>query len=118
MTVSLARAKKTARTLLRENRKNGRSWRVIAREDYQDKIHNATLCRFALSKGEWFPKDKELQIVLGIRKQSKPRPKQKTMMQMNKSELIQHITKRAEKMNLVLLRRGIGARVIVSGRSV
>lgn len=118
MTVSLARAKKTARMLLRENRKNFRSWRVIAREDFENKVPAGTLCRFAVSKGEWFPKDKELQIILGIRKQSKPRPKQKTMMQMNKSELIQHITQRAEKMNLVLLRRGIGARVIVSGRSV
>ncbi len=116
MSVSLARAKKLARTLLRENRKNGRAWRTIAKEDFNDEINYATLNRFALSKGEWFPKDKELQIVLGIRKQSKPRPKQKAMMQMNKSELIQHITKRAEKMNLVLLRRGIGARVIVSGR--
>lgn len=114
MSVSIARAKKLARTLLRENRKNGRSWRVIAHEDYRDQIHNATLCRFALSKGEWFPKDKELQIVLGIRKQRPPRPKQKTVMQMNKKELIEHFNQRVNKMNAVLLRRAIDARVIIN----
>lgn len=114
MTVSLARAKKLARTLLRENRKNGRSWRVIAREDFNDQINYATLNRFAIHKGEWLPKDKELQIVLGIRKQRPPRPKQKTVMQMNKKELLDHFNQRVERMNLVLLRRSINARVILN----
>lgn len=111
MSVSLARAKKLARTLLRENRKNGRKWRAIASEDFNNQINFATLNRFALSKGEWFPKDERLQIILGLRKERQPRPKQKTVMQMNKNELIEHYAKRVEKMNLVLLRRGINARV-------
>lgn len=111
MTISLARAKKAARTLLRENRKNGRSWRVIAREDFSNSIPAGTLNRFALSKGAWFPKDERLQIILGLRKERQPRPKQKTVMQMNKNELIEHYAKRVEKMNLVLIRRGINARV-------
>lgn len=116
MTVSLSRAKKLARTLLRENRKNGRSWRVIAREDYANKIPPGTLCRFAVSKGEWFPKDKELQLDLGIRKQRPPRPKQKTVMQMSKHELLEHFNQRVSKMNTVLLRRAINARVVINGR--
>lgn len=65
------KAKTLARRLLRENRgtrsKEGRSWRVIAREDYNDQINNATLCRFAISQGEWIPKDERLQIVLGLK---------------------------------------------------
>lgn len=113
MSVSLARARKTARSVLRENRKNGRSWRVIAREDFNGEINHATLNRFAIHKGEWLPKDERLLIVLGLKKERKPRPKQKTVMQMNKSELLQHFTQRIEKMNLVLLRRGISARVTI-----
>lgn len=114
MSVSLARAKKLARTLLRENRKNGRSWRVIAHEDFNDRINYATLNRFAIHKGEWFPKDKELQIILGIRKPRPPRQKQKTMMQMNKKELLDYIQQRVDKWNAVLLRRAINARVTLN----
>lgn len=111
MTISLARARKTARRLLRENRKSGRSWRVIAREDYDDKINITTLCRFAITKGEWFPKDERLQIILGLRKERKPRPKQKTVNTMTRDEVIELFEKRVEKMNLVLLRRAINARI-------
>lgn len=111
MTISLARARKAARTLLRENRKNGRSWRVIAREDFSDAIPAGTLNRFALSKGEWFPKDERLQIILGLRKERQPRPKQKTVTQMTRDEVIKLFEKRIEKMNIVLLRRAINARV-------
>ena len=66
------KAKTLARRLLRKNRGTrkipARSWRRIAREDYQDKVNNATLCRIALSEGEWYPKDEETQIILGLKK--------------------------------------------------
>jgi len=69
-----SKAKKIARRLLKQNRGTAsitaRPWRVIAREDYQDKIPNGTLSRFALSDGEWLPKD-EYQILLGL----KPAPR-------------------------------------------
>lgn len=111
MTRVLARARKTARALLRANRKNKRSWRVIAREDFNDGINYATLNRFALSKGEWVPKDERLQIILGLRKERKPRPKQKTVNTMTRDEVIELFEKRVEKMNNVLLRRAINARI-------
>ena len=60
------KAKKLARNLLRENRR-GRSWRIIAREDYQGKINHATLNRIAISKGEWLPKDDEILTILGLK---------------------------------------------------
>jgi len=64
------KAKTIARRLLRQNRGTAsitpRPWRQIAREDYQDKIPNGTLSRFALSDGEWLPKE-EHQILLGIK---------------------------------------------------
>ncbi len=76
------KAKTLARRLLKQNRGTrsfpARSWRVIAREDYGDQIHNATLCRFAISEGEWIPKDEHLQIVLGLkrpRKQTNNQPR-------------------------------------------
>ena len=43
---------------------------MIASEDYQDKIPAGTLNRFALSDGEWLPKD-EYQVLLGIKRQRK-----------------------------------------------
>jgi len=110
MTISLAKARKTARRLLRENR-HGRSYRTISKEDYGDQINQSTLSRFAREQGGYIPKDERLQIILGLRKERHPRPKQKTVMQMNKNELIEHYAKRVEKMNLVLIRRGINARV-------
>jgi hypothetical protein len=65
------KAKTIARRLLRQNRGTAsitaRPWRQIAREDYQDKIPNGTLSRFALSDGEWLPKD-EYQILLGLKR--------------------------------------------------
>jgi hypothetical protein len=67
------KAKTLARRLLRQNRGTrkfpARSWRVIARDDYANKIPAGTLNRFALSEGEWYPKDEGLQIVLGLKKQ-------------------------------------------------
>jgi len=73
MTVVSSRAKKLARKLLRENRKNGRSWRVIARENYQNKVDQSTLSRIAREKGAWIPKDEQLQIILGLRQPCSPR---------------------------------------------
>lgn len=72
MTIIISRAKKLARSLLRENRKNGRTWRAIAHEDYNDQINFATLNRFAKSKGAWIPKDNEILITLGLKKPCKP----------------------------------------------
>ena len=60
------KAKKLARSLLRENRR-GRSWRTIAREDYQGQVNHATLNRIAISKGEWLPKDDKILTVLGLK---------------------------------------------------
>jgi hypothetical protein len=51
--------------LLRENR-GGRSWRTIAREDYGDRVHFATLNRIALSGGGWLPRDRRVLRVLGL----------------------------------------------------
>jgi len=64
------KSKTLARRLLKQNRGTAsitaRSWRVIARDDYQSKIPAGTLCRFALEDGAWLPKD-EYQFVLGIK---------------------------------------------------
>jgi hypothetical protein len=57
--------KTIARTLRRENRKHGRSWRVIAREDYHGAIAPGTLARIASTRGEYFPSDANLRRVLG-----------------------------------------------------
>jgi hypothetical protein len=69
-----SKAKTIARRLLKQNRGTRsitpRSWRVIAREDYQDKIPNGTLSRFALADGEWLPKD-EYQYLLGLKRERK-----------------------------------------------
>jgi hypothetical protein len=81
-----SKAETLARRLLRENRKNGRSWRVIAREDFNDKINNTTLCRFAKSKGTWIPKDNSIQIVLGIK--HAPQQKAKLIYDMSADELL------------------------------
>ena len=69
-----SKAKTLARRLLRENRGTrshaSRSWRVMAREDYQNKIPAGTLCRFAKAEGEWMPSD-EHQIILGLKHERK-----------------------------------------------
>ena len=49
--------KKAAKWLWREHRKNRRSWRNISTEEFNGKIHFATLCHIAKSKGKYFPKD-------------------------------------------------------------
>lgn len=63
--VSPSKAKKLARRLLRENR-SGRSYRTIAREDYQGEIDQSTLSRIARSKGTWLPKDETILSKLGL----------------------------------------------------
>jgi hypothetical protein len=76
-----SKAETLARRLLRENRgtrsRPGRSWRVIAREDYQNKIPYGTLCRFALSNGAWLPKI-EHQYVMGLKHEKKKAAAQPT----------------------------------------
>jgi hypothetical protein len=80
-----SKAKTIARRLLKQNRGTrsipARSWRVIARDDYQDKIPAGTLCRFALEDGEWLPKD-EYQYVLGLKHQRKTCTQQKDLFDM------------------------------------
>lgn len=65
-----SKAKTLARRLLRENR-HGRSWRTIAREDYNGSVNHATLNRIAINKGEWLPKDNNLLIALGLKRERK-----------------------------------------------
>ena len=92
-----SKAKTTARRLLRENRKNGRSWRVIAREDFGGQIPAGTLCRFAINKGEWIPKSEELQIALGIKTPRKPKPpKNLDLFDLPTPELLRRLVDRQE----------------------
>lgn len=72
MNVSIARAKKLARSLLRENQR-GRTWRTIARDDYQNQIDQSTLSRIARKKGEWIPVSLDLQVILGLKKPCEPK---------------------------------------------
>lgn len=67
-------AKRFAKRLLREHRK-GRSYRTIAREDYPTLdddgeliVKFGTLNRIAISRGEWFPKDRKILVALGLKK--------------------------------------------------
>lgn len=64
------RVQRLARRILRENKK-GRSYRIIAREDYPT-VKAGTLNRIANSKGEWIPKDECILIALGLKKPRKP----------------------------------------------
>lgn len=96
-----SKAKTLARRLLRENRgtrtKTGKPWRTIASDDYGDRIAAGTLCRFALSEGEWLPKDKELQILLGVKSERKPKPQQpKALFDMATSTLRAALVNRRE----------------------
>jgi len=74
MTQTSSKAKKLARTLLRENLKNHRTWRQIAKEDYNNQINYATLNRFAIHKGTWLPRDEKLLVILGLKKPCVPKP--------------------------------------------
>lgn len=103
-TVSPSRAKKLARTLLRENRKFRRSWRIIA-NDYG--VNHATLNRIALHRGEWLPKDKTILIKLGLIKPRLPRPRQKTINEMTDRELIEYCQRRINKLNEAIHARGL-----------
>jgi len=71
--IYLARAKKVAKRILRENKK-GRSYRVIAREDYPT-VKPGTLNRFANGRGEYIPADNKLLVALGLKKRHIPKPK-------------------------------------------
>lgn len=65
------KAQRLAKRLLREN-KRGRTWRTIAREDFNDQVNYATLNRITREKGAWIPKDEQLQIILGLRQPCAP----------------------------------------------
>ena len=69
MTVSVKQARKLAKRIFSDNKK-GRSYRVIAREDYPG-LKAGTLNRFAKSKGEYIPKDKNILKILGLIKPRK-----------------------------------------------
>lgn len=95
--IDMAKAKKTARTLLRANRKSDVSWRCISKSGYRldgievkPGINHATLCRFAKAKGTWIP-NIETQKLLGIYKERKPYPKHKTIRDLNPKELRQAV---------------------------
>ncbi len=72
MSISKARARKIAKRILRENRK-GRSWRVIAREDYPT-VKPGTLNRFAKEKGAYIPVDEDILVALGLKHVRQPKP--------------------------------------------
>ena len=101
MNISLAKRKKLARSLLRENRKNDRSWRTIAREDYSDRVHNATLSRIAINRGAWIPKDENILLALGLIKPRKPRKPAKKIHEMNRRELLQRRQRLEEQLAIV-----------------
>lgn len=65
-----SKAQTLARRLLRENR-HGRSWRLQSREDFGGKVNHATLNRIARTKGEWLPKDEDLLMALGLKRERK-----------------------------------------------
>lgn len=69
----MANPKKTARTLLAANKKNGVSWRKMARHGYANEqimilpgCSHGVIYKFAQSRGKWIPRDIELQKKLGI----------------------------------------------------
>jgi hypothetical protein len=68
-----SKAKKLARTLLRENRR-GRSWRDIAQRDFGGTVNYATLNKFARNKGAWIPKDVHILYALGLAEPKPPKP--------------------------------------------
>lgn len=85
--------KQTARTLLRANRKNDVSWRMMEKHGYQEGdvvvlpgVNNTTLCRFAKSKGTWMPKDIEILKLLGLHHEKQPR--RKSIWDMSANELL------------------------------
>lgn len=75
MTKITPRAKKLARSLRRENRVL--SWRKIAERYNNPIIKPGTLHRIATSLkhegDQWYPKDKEILLALGLIKPRKPR---------------------------------------------
>jgi hypothetical protein len=68
----MTRARLLARHLIAQHSR-GRSWRTIAREDYCDRVHFATLNRIAKTGGEWLPKDAQILAALGLKRERKPR---------------------------------------------
>lgn len=96
-----SKAKTLALRLLRKNRGTrahpAKSWRQIAREDFNGQINHATLNRFANSKGEWIPKDETLQIALGLKHPRKVKAGQpKDLFDMAASTLRQMLVDRKE----------------------
>jgi hypothetical protein len=63
------KAQKLARQLKRKAKT--RSWRQIAREDYDGRIHFSVLNKIANTDGKYIPPDKETRYLLGL---YKPRP--------------------------------------------
>lgn len=65
----MRKAQKLAREL--QKKSETRSWRRIAEEDYQGKIHFSVLNKIANSDGAYIPSDRATRYALGL---YKPRP--------------------------------------------
>ena len=63
------KAQRLARQL--KKKAQSRTWRQIAKEDYQNQIHFSVLCKIAKTDGKYLPKDKPSLFLLGL---YKPRP--------------------------------------------
>lgn len=91
-----SKAKKLATTLLRENRKNGRTWRAIAKDDYGNRVAAGTLNRIAKSKGAWLPKSDATLITLGLKKQPRQKSAPTSLWDMSAEALRRAIETREE----------------------
>jgi len=80
------------------------------REDYPGGIIKpGTLSRFAISEGEWIPKDENILIALGLKKEKKPRShKALTISDLSHRELVTAIKQRDLPQRLKWLRSSQG----------
>jgi hypothetical protein len=99
MSISPATARRFAKRILRENKK--RSYRRIVREDFPTRradgnyvVNFGTLNRIANERGNWLPKDKEILIALGLKKQSRPRIKVVDLFDMKDSDILDALRNR------------------------
>lgn len=69
----MTKAKKLAREL--KLKAQTRTWREIAEQDYDGRIHFSVLNKIALSDGKHIPADKATQYALGIYKPRRMTPK-------------------------------------------
>jgi len=77
LTPSKANARKLAQRLISEIAKP-RTWRDVA-GDYPPIVKAGTLNRIAKSNGKWIPARMDLLIALGLKKETKPKPRRKLL---------------------------------------